>query len=174
MIDRLKILAKIDDIENMHCSICTVDVRKSNEYCYTKCEQGLEIRTLGDQLLSSDAKRIEQTLAKGKEMTTKEIRFLLSKEVTRKEIARAVGIRTQSQVKPFFDNIQNVYDNKYGRDNKFMNRKKHRYPAKVEVKQIIESNLDLENKDLIKKIAAELDVSHSAVYRYMRVYKENA
>src|SRR5690625_1592777 len=107
MIDRLKILAKIDDIENMHCSICTVDVRKSNEYCYTKCEQGLEIRTLGDQLLSSDAKRIEQTLARGKEMTTKEIRFLLSKEVTRKEIARAVGIRTQSQVKPFFDNIQN-------------------------------------------------------------------
>ncbi len=166
MIDRLKILAKIDDIENKHCSVCTIDMSDSNKYCYTHCNYGFELRELGDELLSSDAERIEQTLAKGKDMTTNEIRFLLSKEVTRKEIAKAIGIKTQSQVKPFFDGIQPVYTISPKKE------MKQRKPMKKVARQIIESNYHLEKRVLIKKIITELGVVPSTAYNYVNEYEK--
>ncbi len=165
MIDRLKILAKIDEIENKHCSVCTIDMSDSNKYCYTHCEHGFDLRALGDELLSSDTDRIKRTLAKGKDMTTKEIRFLLSKEVTRKDIAKAIGIRTQSQIKPFFDGIQPVYAIS-------SKEKKQRKPMKKIARQIIESNYHLEKRVLIKKIITELGVVPSTAYNYVKEYEK--
>lgn len=148
MVDRLKILAKIDDIENKHCSICTIDVGNTNKYCHTKCDIGKELKSYGDQLLGNRQSKLEKILAKRKNMTTNEVKYLLEQGVTRSKLAKVIGIKDQTKVKPYFDELEGSIE---------MTTKMER------AREIMQKDKDIKAKDLAEKI----DVSVNNAYVYM-------
>ena len=105
---RMQVLQQINALENRHCTGCKLRDGLSADdkasFCIRKCDIGKEIKKLGDKLLSKNDNRIKLTLAKGKDMTTSDVRYLLEKEVSRNVIARALNIRSEDQ-KSFFNQI---------------------------------------------------------------------
>ncbi len=68
MINRLEILAKIDEIEDTHCIECPVSSSDRPIKCLP-CPYGKEIEKLGDQLMLPSQKIKDDLLAKGENMT---------------------------------------------------------------------------------------------------------
>lgn len=89
---RMNILDQLSDLEDEHCYKCPFYDSKDNRFCLSNCEIGKEMSVLGDKLLSIDDEKIEEYLAKGLDMTTKEIVFLIDKGVTRQRIAKTFEI----------------------------------------------------------------------------------
>jgi len=147
MINRLKILARIDDIEEEHCASCTIDKGSTNKYCYTKCDVGKELRSYGDQLLGNRQDKVEETLAKGKDMTTNEVKYLLDQGVTRKKIGRLIGVPTVKNAE-YFNELEGGVE----------------MTTKIErARKIMQKDKDIKAKDLAEKI----DVSVNNAYVYM-------
>lgn len=93
---RLKILEKINNLEDNHCSVCeirdTYNMVNSQSYCLEKCNIGTELQELGNKYEEIGEKRIDYILSKGKNMTSSEILYLLNRRVTRKTIANAMEV----------------------------------------------------------------------------------
>lgn len=103
MKDRLKILAKFDNLQDEHCATCSVERWNTND-CHKHCDVGKEIKSLGEMLMQKNRDKTKETLAKGDKMTTKEVQVLIEKGFTRKEIAKRIGV-PQQEIKNFFDEL---------------------------------------------------------------------
>ena len=167
-IERLEILDKISDIEDKHCSICTIDTSKDNKYCYTECSYGLEIRELGKQLESQDKEKIKETLNKGKDMTIKDVKMLLNKGVPREKVARNIGIRSNANTKKWFDSVVGKVEEYKPKRQKPFKRRKGRYDI---AKGIIEANQDKKRKQIVDLIISGTGSSQGIAYSYIRRYE---
>lgn len=88
---RKQALSEINRLIDNHCKQCPVFEHKmSNSHpCKTNCDIGSSLIKLGKDLRSTSVKRTEEVLNKGKDMTTKEIKYLVEKGVTKKEIVKS-------------------------------------------------------------------------------------
>lgn len=105
---RLKILSKIDNLQDNNCVGCKLSGSFGySAYCRNECEVGLRIKGLGDKLLSfgSETKKIKEILGKGKNMTTNDIVHLKNKRISNKKIAKTMGIGVNRLAK-IIKNIQ--------------------------------------------------------------------
>lgn len=105
---RVQILDKITKLEKENCEGCTIDASsfwRKDHYCLRECSVGAEICALGDELTEISKSRQKQTLLKGKDMTREEIKYLRNKGVSRKRIAKAIGIE-DGMIKAYFDKIE--------------------------------------------------------------------
>lgn len=103
MKDRLKILAKFDNLQDEHCTTCSVERWNTND-CHKHCDVGKEIKSLGEMLMQKNRDKTKETLAKGDKMTTREVQVLREKGFTRREIAKSIGV-PQLEIKDFFDEL---------------------------------------------------------------------
>lgn len=95
---RLEIINQIGDLEDKHCNGCK-EIEKFNssssdrhKYCTTHCKVGIELAELGEKLLNISNEKVKQTLKKGGDMTTNDVKKLREKGVSQKEISRAIGV----------------------------------------------------------------------------------
>lgn len=94
MLTRIKVLSKIDDLQDSHCDGCElVDSNKGSvNYCRNKCDIGLKIQELGNKLEEPASKKMNDILKKGENMTTSDIMYLVGKGVLKRRIATSLGI----------------------------------------------------------------------------------
>lgn len=104
MKDRLKILAKFDNLQDEHCATCSVRRWEIN-HCHKHCDIGKEIKSLGEMLMQKNRSKTKEILAKGDKMTTSEVRVLREKGFTQREIAKSIGV-PQQEIKRFFDELE--------------------------------------------------------------------
>lgn len=90
--NRLEILAKVDEIQEKHCKNCTLVESTDTRYCIRKCEIGKEIAEIGKQLLTKSDNKIQRIINKGANMTTNDILYLYDKGVPKHEIINALRI----------------------------------------------------------------------------------
>ena len=90
--DRLEILAKVDEIQEKHCKNCTLVESTDTRYCIRKCEIGKKIAEIGKQLLTKSDNKIQRIINKGENMTTSDILYLYDKGVPKHEIINALRI----------------------------------------------------------------------------------
>ena len=95
---RLEIINRIGDLEDKHCNGCKEieEINSSSserhKYCTTHCKIGVELAGLGEKLLDISNDRVKQTLKKGGDMTTSDVKKLREKGVMRKDLAKAAGV----------------------------------------------------------------------------------
>lgn len=102
---RRKILKKVDEIEAKHCKDCTIlqdaDDYTKHQYCISKCPVGEKISSLGNQLLELSKQKGYDILAKGNQMTIKDVKYLLLKGFDQLEIGNAMGLSNYKRNKFF-------------------------------------------------------------------------
>src|SRR5699024_10456241 len=95
---RLEIINRIGDLEDKHCNGCkeieeiSSSSSERHRYCTTHCKIGVELAGLGEKLLDISNDRVKQTLKKGGDMTTSDVKKLREKGVMRKDLAKAAGV----------------------------------------------------------------------------------
>lgn len=95
---RLEIINRIGDLEDKHCNGCkeieeiSSSSSERHRYCTTHCKIGIELAELGEKLLDISNDRVKQTLKKGGDMTTSDVKKLREKGVMRKDLAKAAGV----------------------------------------------------------------------------------
>lgn len=102
---RRKILKKVDEIEAKHCKDCTIlaDVNPNTKhrYCISKCPVGSSMSRLGNQLLELSKQKAYDILAKGNQMTIKDVKYLLNKGFDQLEIGNAMEMSNYKRNKFF-------------------------------------------------------------------------
>lgn len=98
---RKQALSEINRLIDNHCTKCPVfgDLNSNSHPCKTNCDIGSRLINLGKDLRSTSVKRTEEVLNKGKDMTTKEIKYLVEKGVTKREIARSLKLNHNKGMK---------------------------------------------------------------------------
>lgn len=88
---RRQILSQIDNLTQNNCAGCKLE---HVDYCKSKCSIGIQLFQLGEKLNSSTNKAdtIEMLLSKGKDMKKADIEKLLSLEVNRMKIQKALKL----------------------------------------------------------------------------------
>lgn len=148
---RLKILNQISELEDKHCNGCKVieEIRSSGSerfrYYNTHCEVGQELNALGSQLLDISNTKVKATLEKGEDMTLKDVLMLREKEVKQVDIARALGMHTQT-LRQMEEELEKSMKNK------------------TNVEKAVEMSKDGMS---VKEIAKELGLKESTVYQYI-------
>lgn len=104
MIDRLEILAKVDEIEDTHCIECPVSSTDRPLKCLS-CPYGKKMEKLGRKLMKPSEEKKNKIIAKGDKMTIDDVRFLISKGMTRQEVGRAIGITSNVGITRFFREV---------------------------------------------------------------------
>lgn len=88
---RLKTLKKIDNLIDNNCNSCEYRHHQNRNTC-DKCEIGKKIIVLGDILSGKRKEKLEKILKKGQDMTTDDVLYLVNNNVSRKRIAKSLGI----------------------------------------------------------------------------------
>jgi len=101
---RAEITKEIDELRDKHCTNCekTSGFRFSHEkdrYCINECPIGKKFKGIGDRLLDISREKTDQILSRGKDMTTSDVKLLIDRGVTRKEISKRLGIDTSNFIK---------------------------------------------------------------------------
>lgn len=96
MNERLKVINKINRLEEKHCKTCTkidelIDTG-SSRYCATQCSVGKKIKLYGDELLKISNRKAEKILKKGSSMTSTDIIYLLNKGYAKDLIGKSMGL----------------------------------------------------------------------------------
>lgn len=91
--DRLEILAKVDEIQEKHCKNCTLVESTDTRYCIRTCAIGKEIAEIGKQLLTKSDNKIQRIINKGANMTTSDILYLYDKGTPKHIIAKTLGMK---------------------------------------------------------------------------------
>lgn len=93
---RVSILKQIDEIQNNYCKTCTISVSsrwsEKHDYCINECNVGKMLQKHGDKLLSLSREKAKRILAKGENMTTNDIKYLLERGYFKKDIAKHMGL----------------------------------------------------------------------------------
>lgn len=150
--NRLEILAKVDEIQEKHCKNCTLVESTDTRYCIRKCEIGKEIAEIGKQLLTKSDNKIQRIINKGENMTTNDILYLYDKGVPKHEIINALRIERGRGLK-LINRLLEARDVQNGKE-----------PIKNN-KQVVR---ELMGKGLsAKEISEKTDLSLNTVYTYM-------
>lgn len=148
---RMEIINQISALEDKHCNGCKAieEIRATgserSRYCNTHCEIGQELNALGSQLLDISNAKVKATLEKGDNMTLKDILKLREKEVKQVDIARALGMHTQT-LRQMEGELEKSMKNK------------------TNVEKAVEMSKDGMS---VKEIAEELGLKVSTVYQYI-------
>src|SRR5690625_967706 len=103
---RLQILERIDKLEETHCQSCTIypdDFVKRERYCITKCKIGKKLQECGNQLTALSLKKANDIIAKGQNMTTSDILYLLERGFFKKDIRKFIGMGLKKSSSLFRD-----------------------------------------------------------------------
>lgn len=161
MKNRLKILAKLDDLQDKNCSTCSVK-RWNTGNCYKHCDVGKEIKSLGEMLLQKNRNNTEKIIDKGENMTTNEVKTLLDKGMTRKKIAKIIGI-PQQEIKEWFNQLE--------QSQKKSVRKNHKNEwGKSDMKSRFQKTVDLlkKNKDITPdQVSEKLGITKTTASNYL-------
>lgn len=150
--DRLEILAKVDEIQEKHCKNCTLVESTDTRYCIRKCEIGKKIAEIGKQLLTKSDNKIQRIINKGANMTTNDILYLYDKGVPKHEIINALRIERGRGLK-LINQLLEARDVQNGKE-----------PIKNN-KQVVR---ELMGKGLsAKEISEKTDLSLNTAYTYM-------
>src|SRR5690625_2541538 len=150
--DRLKILAKVDEIQEKHCKNCTLIKKNDIQYCIKKCEIGKEIAEIGKRLLTKSDNKIQRIINKGANMTTSDILYLYDKGTPKHIIAKTLGMGRDRGLK-LINQLLEARDVQNGKE-----------PIKNN-KQVVR---ELMGKGLsAKEISEKTDLSLNTVYTYM-------
>jgi len=103
---RTIILERIDKLEETHCQSCTIypdDFVKRERYCITKCKIGKKLQECGNQLTALSLKKANDIIAKGQDMTTSDILYLLERGFFKKDIRKFLGMGVKKSSAIFRD-----------------------------------------------------------------------
>src|SRR5690625_2539130 len=88
---RLQILERIDKLEETYCRSCLIlkgDHYKKHKYCITKCKIGKKFQECGNNLTALSLKKANDIIAKGRDMTTSDMLYLLERGFDKKDIQK--------------------------------------------------------------------------------------
>lgn len=92
--ERVEILKNVDNLIKDNCMSCSYFNKQDqrHKFCQEECKVGKELMSLGDNLLSTRKKRYRNMLAKGEDLTTKEIKKMLEVGIKPTEISKSTGM----------------------------------------------------------------------------------
>lgn len=103
--ERLSVLEEIDRLYDNNCVTCEYNESNlANKPCYNGCEIGKKLRACGDRIMQISRKKSTDILKKGQKMTLDEMRRLIERGVTIKEIAEHKGVSVYRLTKMLKEN----------------------------------------------------------------------
>lgn len=166
MIDRLEILAKVDEIEDTHCIECPVSSTDRPLKCLS-CPYGKKMEKLGKKLMKPSEEKKNKIIAKGDKMTIDDVRFLISKGMTRQKVGRALGITSNVGITNFFRNIL-----KEENPNKNGSKQAEREKRMRLAEKIIEENNHLKTSELAEMVKEQTGYTKGTSVRKVYDYRK--
>lgn len=89
---RSVVLTQISHIEDEYCKNC--EFRQNNSYCFKHCDIANQLKGLGNQLIEISQEKQKHLLAKGKDMKSSEIVYLINRGIPKTNLIRHLGMGT--------------------------------------------------------------------------------